>query len=79
MTACPSSWTPRRRRSGWNPATEDPDRLSSLLRPYPSEEMEAYPVSTIVNSSRDDRAEMIKPLEVAESGGPLTAGQHINC
>ena len=46
-----------------DPATEDPDRLVSLLRPYPSEEMETYPVSTAVNSSRDDRQEMIDPVE----------------
>ena len=52
-----------------DPATEDPDRLTSLLRPYPSEEMEAYPVSTIVNSSHDDRPEMIEPIETAPQGG----------
>ncbi|MCH8235653.1 MAG: SOS response-associated peptidase [Chloroflexi bacterium] len=52
-----------------DPATEDPDRLTSLLRPYPSEEMEAYPVSTIVNSSHDDCPEMIEPIETAPQGG----------
>ena len=29
-------------------------RLQSLLRPYPAEEMEAYPISTLVNNPRND-------------------------
>ena len=31
-------------------AVQEPERLQSLLRPYPDAEMEAYPVSTLVNS-----------------------------
>ncbi|MCH7594904.1 MAG: SOS response-associated peptidase family protein, partial [Chloroflexi bacterium] len=45
-----------------DPATDDPVRLVSLLRPYPAEEMEAYPVSTVVNSAREDRPEMVEPI-----------------
>jgi len=45
-----------------DPATEDPDRLGALLQPYPAEEMEAYPVSTAINSSREDSPEMIEPV-----------------
>ena len=45
-----------------DPATDDPVRLVSLLRPYPAEEMEAYPVSTVVNSAREDRPEMVEPV-----------------
>jgi len=46
-----------------DPATEDRDRLSALLQPYPAEEMEAFPVSTAVNSARGDSPEMIERVE----------------
>ena len=46
-----------------DPATEDPSRLTALLQPYPAEEMETYPVSTVVNSAREDRPEMIERVE----------------
>jgi putative SOS response-associated peptidase YedK len=39
------------------------DRIAVLacLRPYPPELMEAYPVSNLVNSVRNDRPELIEP------------------
>ena len=37
--------------------------LDPLLKPYPSEEMEIYPVSTVVNNPRNDHAACIRPLE----------------
>ena len=40
---------------------DDPDVLRSLLKPYPSEEMEAYQVSTLVNSVRNDVPECALP------------------
>ena len=49
-----------------DPATEDPSRLTALLQPYPAEEMEAYPVSTIVNSARGDSPEMIEHVDAEE-------------
>ena len=57
-----------------DPVTDDPSRLTALLRPYPAEEMEAYSVSTIVNSTRGNSPEMIvqldaeKPLGMRQSG-----------
>jgi putative SOS response-associated peptidase YedK len=36
--------------------------LKELFRPYPSEEMIAYPVSTFVNNVRIDRAELIEQV-----------------
>ncbi len=42
-------------------APQSPDRLQSLLVPYPAAEMEAYPVSTLVNSPGNDRAECVLP------------------
>lgn len=44
-----------------DPAPQSPDRLQNLLVPYPTEEMEAYPVSMLVNSPGNDRAECILP------------------
>ena len=35
--------------------------LSGLLEPYEAEEMEAYPVSTMVNNPRNDHSECIEP------------------
>ncbi|HEX7619626.1 MAG TPA: SOS response-associated peptidase [Anaerolineales bacterium] len=43
-------------------APQAPDRLQTLLVPFPTEEMEAYPVSTLVNSPGNDSAECILPV-----------------
>jgi putative SOS response-associated peptidase YedK len=43
-------------------APQAPDRLQNLLVPFPTEEMEAYPVSTLVNSPGNDSAECILPV-----------------
>jgi putative SOS response-associated peptidase YedK len=44
-------------------AIQEPERLTPLLRPYASERMEAYPVSTLVNSPRNNSPECLEPLE----------------
>lgn len=41
----------------------DFEKLVPLLRPYPTDLMEAYEVSTIVNSPKNDVPECIKPIE----------------
>jgi putative SOS response-associated peptidase YedK len=43
-------------------APRTPDSLLHLIRSYPADEMAAYPVSTMVNSPGNDRAELIQPL-----------------
>ena len=43
------------------PGDADPDRLSSLLAPYPAEEMAAFPVSPLVNNPRNESADLILP------------------
>jgi putative SOS response-associated peptidase YedK len=45
-----------------DPHVSDPEQLKSLFKPYPSEQMEIYPVSDIVNSPRNDTPECIKAL-----------------
>jgi len=42
-------------------AIRTPESMGTLLRPYPADEMAAYPVSTLVNSPQNDRAELIVP------------------
>jgi putative SOS response-associated peptidase YedK len=48
-----------------DPEPAKADQLQKILTPSPSEEMEAYPVSTLVNSPSNDRAECILPLSVS--------------
>ena len=44
-----------------NPQPLFPVDLKNLLVPYPTDEMEAYPVSTLVNSPANDRPEVMLP------------------
>lgn len=41
--------------------------LQALLRPFPAERMRAYPISTRVNSVRNDDVALLEPL-MAEGG-----------
>jgi putative SOS response-associated peptidase YedK len=43
-----------------DPAVTDPDMLRPLLVPFPSGEMEAYPVSTVVNSAKNELVECMQ-------------------
>lgn len=53
---------PREKEGVWlNPDTPLPE-LSSLLKPYPSDEMEFYPVSQTVNSPANDSPDCIVPI-----------------
>ncbi len=46
--------SPEAYRPWLNPAIDRPGELQALLRPYPAEDMAAYPVSMRVNSPRND-------------------------
>ncbi len=46
-----------------DPLLKDTDKLNELLKPYPSDLMEAYEVSTRVNSAKHDSPDCIKPVE----------------
>ena len=49
--------------SKWlDPEFKDTERLKSLLQPYPSDMMEAYEVSSIVNSPKNDSPKCIEPV-----------------
>jgi putative SOS response-associated peptidase YedK len=45
-----------------DPEVGDPKRLKPLLAPYPEHEMEAYPVSTMVNSPANDEEGCVEPI-----------------
>lgn len=45
-----------------DPCSSDTERLAKLLRPYPSEQMVAYKVSTLVNNPRNDLAKCIEAV-----------------
>jgi putative SOS response-associated peptidase YedK len=45
-----------------DPAEASPEKLNPLMNPYPAEEMEAYPVSRLVNSPQNDVPDCIVPV-----------------
>ena len=49
-----------------DPQLDDPVKLQALLKPYPAEQMTAYPVSTFVNSPR---SESPRCIEAQDQGG----------
>jgi putative SOS response-associated peptidase YedK len=46
-----------------DPELDDSTFLTNLLQPYPSDEMQTYPVSRLVNSPANDTPECIAPAE----------------
>lgn len=48
-----------------DPAEHEPARLLPLLAPYPAAGMEAYPVSTLVNTPKNDTPDLIERLTQA--------------
>jgi putative SOS response-associated peptidase YedK len=44
-----------------DPSVQDPELLEPLLRPYPSDEMEAYAVSRLVNDPRNEDPKCVEP------------------
>ncbi|MCP5096005.1 MAG: SOS response-associated peptidase [Chloroflexi bacterium] len=47
----------------WLDPGNSPNQAMHLFRPYPSEKITAYPVSTFVNSPRNDAAQCIAPIQ----------------
>ena len=48
-------------RDAWLDLQADRESLQGLLRPYPGEELRAYPVSRLVNAPANDRPECVEP------------------
>ena len=47
----------------WLGPSKSPDELRALLRPYDASLMEAYAVSRVVNSVKNDTEECIEPID----------------
>jgi len=45
-----------------DPLNQQIDALKALLKPYPDTEMEAYPISTMINNPRFDRPQCVEPV-----------------
>jgi putative SOS response-associated peptidase YedK len=53
------------------PEALGPEELSPLLVPYPADEMEAFPVSTAVNSPKNEGAHLMARMdEMPPAGAP---------
>ncbi len=48
--------------SMWLAADTPADQLQHLLRPYDAERLDAYPVSTAVNTPQNDTEDLIAPI-----------------
>lgn len=46
-----------------DPSPQTPDQLKPLIRPFPADLMDAYPVSTLVNTPANDTPELIRPMK----------------
>jgi putative SOS response-associated peptidase YedK len=58
--------------AAWLSMEEDkPQRLQQLLKPYPAEEMEIYPVSSVVNNPTNDSPECLQELKPPQQELPL--------
>ena len=56
----------REKRDEWlDPSNHDTNGLMKLLEPYPPSEMEAYPVSRLVNSPENNQPECMEPVPVS--------------
>ncbi len=54
---------PRSQYAAWlDPKTTGGEAIQKLLQPYPTDEMTAYPVSTVVNNPRNETAQCVAPL-----------------
>ena len=58
---------PEQYRLWLDPEVQDDLRLQHLLQPFPSDEMTAYPVSTLVGSPKNDLPQCIEPLAMQKS------------
>jgi putative SOS response-associated peptidase YedK len=58
---------PRENYDPWlDPGNHDPKRLRPLLVPFPADEMEAYPVTKLVNDPENDLPACIRPIDTQD-------------
>ncbi|NLJ33520.1 MAG: hypothetical protein GX349_02870 [Firmicutes bacterium] len=54
---------PRAKGALWLEAAAAPKTLQSVLKLHPDNLMKGYEISTLINSPRNDRVEVLKPIE----------------
>lgn len=47
----------------------DVEELNELLKPYPDDELRAYPISKRINNPNNDSAELIEEIDIGEQSG----------
>lgn len=52
----------------WEWVTADPDRRADLCRPYPEDDIDAYPISRQVNNPGNDDPSIIEPIDDPQTG-----------
>ncbi len=57
----PAILHPRDYAKWLDPSPQTPDQLKPLIKPFPAEMMNAYPVSTLVNAPANDTPELVAP------------------
>ncbi len=57
----PAILHPREYAQWLDPSPQTPDQLKPLIKPYPAEAMDAYPVSPLVNKPSNDMPELVVP------------------
>ncbi|HMB23699.1 MAG TPA: SOS response-associated peptidase [Anaerolineales bacterium] len=58
----PAILHPRDYAKWLDPSPQTPDQLKPLIKPFPDEMMDAYPVGTLVNTPTNDTPELIVPI-----------------
>ncbi len=57
-----------------DPAVQEAERLQPLIRPFPADEMTAYPVSTVVNNPRNETEKCVDGVEPGHHFHGMPAG-----
>ena len=65
---------PERYGAWLDPSVTDPEQLTGLLVPAAPGRLEAYPVSTRVNSVRNNGPDLVEPLPLEDLPGELVDG-----
>ncbi len=54
---------PREYAKWLEPSAQTPEQVLPLIKPFPADEMDAYPVSTLVNKASNDMPELVVPAK----------------
>ncbi len=57
---------PKQWDEGLDPAVHETEQTTSMLKPYPPEWLESVDVSTLVNSPRNNRAEVVEAMKAPQ-------------